>query len=297
MLLHDRIKAMYIKLGYLPDYPYHLISDAEMLEAFIGYVYTEDFKPPEFGIGTDPVTYPEFSEFLGKEFFSGMSYYFYDNYPCSDDVNDEVRRAYEDLYTSIYLHLRFFMNDRNTETAVLPDWVYSYMLGIPISVNSDTRDIHDLLVSLNADNLDDEYTGKAQTACFKESDRWLKKTRDAEMVQLSFTMLGYKVNDFVVPRNKLIYIKDIHGISKEVAAESIVAGDNIYYTKDITINGMPFNDKYSHIEPSRIEKVRFISEYESIPLRPPAMFGEPHVLKSLRLKKFTPVEVPDKKSK
>ena len=34
-LLHDIIKIKYTRLGYLPNYPYHLISDEEMFNAFI----------------------------------------------------------------------------------------------------------------------------------------------------------------------------------------------------------------------------------------------------------------------
>ena len=35
MLVHDLIKIKLVRAGYLPNYPYHLISDKEMCEAFI----------------------------------------------------------------------------------------------------------------------------------------------------------------------------------------------------------------------------------------------------------------------
>lgn len=35
MHIHNIIKIMYVNMGYLPDYPYHLISDAEMFDAFL----------------------------------------------------------------------------------------------------------------------------------------------------------------------------------------------------------------------------------------------------------------------
>ena len=35
MFSHDVIKIMYVNMGYLPGYPYHLISDKEMFDAFI----------------------------------------------------------------------------------------------------------------------------------------------------------------------------------------------------------------------------------------------------------------------
>jgi hypothetical protein len=41
-LIHDIIKIKYTRLGYLPNYPYHLISDAEMFDAFINLSGTDD---------------------------------------------------------------------------------------------------------------------------------------------------------------------------------------------------------------------------------------------------------------
>ena len=35
MFVHDVIKIIYINMGYLPGYPFYLISDAEMFEAFL----------------------------------------------------------------------------------------------------------------------------------------------------------------------------------------------------------------------------------------------------------------------
>lgn len=33
--IHKVIKIMYVDMGFLPDYPYHLISDKEMFDAFL----------------------------------------------------------------------------------------------------------------------------------------------------------------------------------------------------------------------------------------------------------------------
>ena len=35
MFIHDFIKIMYTDMGYLPNYPYYLISDEEMFDAFL----------------------------------------------------------------------------------------------------------------------------------------------------------------------------------------------------------------------------------------------------------------------
>ena len=40
--IHDIIKIKYSKLGYLPSYPYNLISDKEMFQAFINLSDEED---------------------------------------------------------------------------------------------------------------------------------------------------------------------------------------------------------------------------------------------------------------
>ena len=34
MFIHDTIKIMYVNMGYLPNFPFYLISDSEMIEAF-----------------------------------------------------------------------------------------------------------------------------------------------------------------------------------------------------------------------------------------------------------------------
>ena len=34
--INNVVKIMYVNLGYLPNYPYHMISDKEMIGAFIG---------------------------------------------------------------------------------------------------------------------------------------------------------------------------------------------------------------------------------------------------------------------
>ena len=39
MFIHDLIKIKYIREGYLPNYPYHMISDEEVFNAFINPDY------------------------------------------------------------------------------------------------------------------------------------------------------------------------------------------------------------------------------------------------------------------
>lgn len=168
----DNIKIKYSQEGYLPNYPHHLISDEEMCNAFIG---------------------------------NDLSY-FYDNYPLLDD---ELESEYDDLINAIKYHIQIFLDKDSDSWADLPDWVYSYMLGHVISVNSDWRDRHRLLVGLEDDNLDDDITASAQLRCYYMSRRYVNKLSKAE--------------------------------------------------KEVIVDG------------------------ETIVTRPPALFGEPHIVKLLRL--------------
>lgn len=151
-LIHDNIKIKYVEEGYLPDYPYHLISDEEMCQAFI----LNQFN------------------------------YFDDNYPL---VANDLSEEYRVLKEALIYHINTFI-ESDEDDKVLPDWVYSYMIGSTISVNSDERDRHDLLVLLNCDNIDDEITEKCQKSCYKESKEWLRKLLKSEAAVRPPTMFG-----------------------------------------------------------------------------------------------------------
>ena len=177
-LLHKMIKIKYIREGYLKNYPPNMISDSEMCDAFL------------------------------NDSESGC--FFKDYYPL---LSDELSVEYDNLLTAIKYHINSLKHSKS-DNAKLPDWVYSYMLGSVISVNSDKLDIHDLLVSMNVDNIDDIFTEDASKICYELSRTWLKK---------------YPLKT---------------------------------YPEDTSL-----------LEPGQ----------SMINLRPPTMFGEPHVIKSLRL--------------
>ena len=135
----DIIKRNYVYEGYLPNYPYYLISDKEMCDAFIR----------EGG-------------------------YFDTNYPRDIVSSDsELSDAYDTLKESISNHIENFLDLSNP--IPLPIWVYSYMIGSVISVNSDQKDIHDLLVLLGKDNPEDEFTVQAARQCYEISKAWISK--------------------------------------------------------------------------------------------------------------------------
>jgi hypothetical protein len=165
MLIHDIIKIKYVKLGYIKrNYPYHLISDEEMFNAFID---------------------------LGNSYFNKKSTLidedvrFFDDYypnPFSEDdiyqkknakgeVVDEIKLA--DEYTKLKDYIVKTINDylahRKSEDAgkyQIPDWLYTYMLGEVVYQKSDYLDIEDTLELLKCSNLDNIFTKEACIACY-----------------------------------------------------------------------------------------------------------------------------------
>lgn len=152
-MIHDIIKINYVREGFLPDYPPHLISDKEMLDAFI----------------------------LDENRESGI--YFDYMYPNSFE---SLSKQYQDLKSDIISKLKSYLSNGDT----IPNWIYSYMLGSVIGVYSSIRDKHDILVLLNEDNVDDEFTEAAAVKCYNISTDWIAKlavsgTQDRDGVSVS----------------------------------------------------------------------------------------------------------------
>lgn len=135
-LINDLIKIKYVREGYLPNWPYHLISYQEMCDAFLS----------DTG-------------------------YFATNYPCVDPTLQDI---YDNLFNYISQTIDNALNTAS-DSFELPNWIYSYMLGNVISINSSKQDIHDLLILLNADNIDDDWTPLASRLCYQVSTEWLGK--------------------------------------------------------------------------------------------------------------------------
>lgn len=137
MIIHDIIKIKYSREGYLPNYPYHLTSDREMIEAFT----------KEQG-------------------------YFDANYPC---VADELQEQYSTLKQYIFEHLEKYLSGEISE--ILP-WVYGYMMGEVISINSKPEDITMLYKYFNMnieENLDLAFNEEVAINCYNTSDTYIKK--------------------------------------------------------------------------------------------------------------------------
>ena len=135
-LVHDVIKILYTEEGYLPYYPYHLLSDKEMIQAFI----------------------------------ENESCFFDDWYPLPDESMED---EYIELRSALHACCEKYLSD-GTE---IPDWVYSYMLGKVIGPMSGQKDVHDLLVLLNMDNLYDEFTPAIYKSIYEERKKSLGSSR------------------------------------------------------------------------------------------------------------------------
>ena len=135
MFIHDVLKIQYINMGYLPGYPYHLISDAEMFEAFL----------KDGGV-------------------------FNDFYPCPED---SMQEAYDALRQGIENAINAYL-ESGTE---IPNWVYSYMLRIPITYQSDEVDIAYLceLGNIDVPTTVAEFNEEVAEMCLDVSTKWILK--------------------------------------------------------------------------------------------------------------------------
>ena len=142
--VHDIIKIEYIRQGYLPDYPYHLISDEEMFDAFI---------PPENNL-------------------SGYFGFMYPEPPATYFASaNNLLQKYNELLKSIKYHIA--QKKAAPDTYTLPDFVYTYMLGAAVGTRSSMYDIRDVISPLGVNNTDYQYTDEAMLAVYNESKSYL----------------------------------------------------------------------------------------------------------------------------
>lgn len=171
MFIHDVIKIKYSREGYLPDLPYHLISDEEMCDAFIKLPsdISDYIDSDYFGITIDKTktTVDWYLAYMQDE----DTMFFKINYPL---IDESISSYYKDLVNRIFYEIQEFKNNVDEDRS-LPNWIYSYMLGICIGPYSTTLDIHDMISAMGTDNLYDEYDLSCAIECLKISKEWLKK--------------------------------------------------------------------------------------------------------------------------
>ena len=231
MFIHDLIKIALVNEGYLPNYPYHLISDKEMCDAFMGRRYDAS---------------------QGNYYLTG---YYVDNYPVqtvSPAISD-VTMSYDNLTLSIYVMLQLYLlYQSDNKSFTLPDWVYSYLLGTVISVHSDKKDIHDLIYPLGVDNIDDVFTAEAMSACNAESIQWIRRSN--------------QVDTMTIPSE---YITSIESMLTDFYMIDGTDSPTELYTV--------YNTAYDIVGTKQAKEIY---------MRPPTIYGEAHVIKSIRLRQI-----------
>lgn len=156
---HDIIKIKYSRLGYLPNYPYHLISDREMFDAFIGLdgdtssqTFFHDYYPNPF---TDNEVYQK-KDYTGKVLGTVV-------------LQDEYLKLVNYIRTIITAYL----DTEDKSVVTIPDWIYTYMLGEVIYTKSEYLDRFDLLKLMGMNNNDNEFTVSACIKCYDTSLRYV----------------------------------------------------------------------------------------------------------------------------
>lgn len=175
--------------------------------------------------------------------------FFSDSYPMLSETEHYVN-AYHLLVLAIQYYIIAYEYD---STNTIPDWVYTYILGSSISIYSDSLDIHDLSLDLHTQNDGDEFTEACSAACLQESEDWLGNTINSTVIAATNMPAAFKT--YLESRLQQISID----------------GTTLYdiYHADIEENGT------------------LVHTADTIIARPATMFGEPHVLKSLRMKQIT----------
>ena len=165
MLIHDILKIKYVDLGYLKkNYPYHLISDEEMFNAFIdlGTGFTSSLVDPKV----------RFFDAYYPNPFNEDDYY--DRKNAKGDVIEhinlfnEYKKLKQYIIDSINTYLKYYGTSEESGHPV-PNWVYTYMLGEVVYNQSDYLDIQDTLTLLNCSNIDNEFTKQACYTCYGTS--------------------------------------------------------------------------------------------------------------------------------
>lgn len=149
--LYNTIKIKYSRLGYLPDYPPHLISDEEMFDVFLPFKTVQNAH----------------NEINEKELCV-----FKDFYP---NILGEMDEKYNELIDNIAYHINI-VKTKNRDDLKLPDWIYTYMLGEALSPTTSTyNDLQSVYDLLNIKMESDSYNEYIYKACYNVSEYWLSR--------------------------------------------------------------------------------------------------------------------------
>lgn len=159
--IHTLIKIKYINEGYLPNYPYRMISDKEMFDAF-----TDDE-------GYFNYTYPCINPDLQNQ-YDELKQFIFDVIALYQDYNAEVQERVRNQFEKGFS---------------IPDWIYSYLLGNTVSIHSPEASVQDLYDLLNLENETTEFTPELSQECYDVSKEWVLKL-PAKYVNRPATMFG-----------------------------------------------------------------------------------------------------------
>ena len=288
-LVTDNIKIKYSELGYLPNYPPHLISDKEMCDAFL-------YNDISYFYDTYPLNLFDFEGATDEEL----------------ELNNELLKAYSGLVAVIKYYIDKFLDKDSDDWEDLPHWVYSYMLGHTVNKNSHHKDRHDLLVLLeyiyaDVDNIEDELTPLSELACLEVSTRWINKVASKSNTYIDYV---YEFPDGL----QSIPISVVDDMCDNAWDGNITEGPEAAVPIPIEVidkicakfsdrehesewDGVPTEGDVPELtEPIKLELIDMLANGEDISdiiqphwrkascrLRPPTIFGEPHVIKQLRL--------------
>lgn len=170
-LVHDIIKIKYTRLGYLPNYPYHLISDEEMFNAFI------DLSDSGESGSNDDTTERYFTDYYPNPFLDEDIIYT-DTSGNNISLRSEYIRLKRYIITTINNYLSHLGTPEQDEYTI-PDWIYSYMLGeviYNVPGNPDDfeyKDMLDLLTLLKCTNIENEMTPEICKMCYEKSTKYI----------------------------------------------------------------------------------------------------------------------------
>lgn len=147
-------------MGYLPNYPYHMISDREMFAAFIDLTSDNTSSDPTFFDATYPNPFSEEDSYYQKHNAKG-------------EVIEEISLNGEYLRLKQYIIkcINAYLSD--PERVDIPDWIYTYMLGEVIYVKSEFKDILNLLSALGTSNLNNEFNLASCVQCYATSLKYI----------------------------------------------------------------------------------------------------------------------------
>lgn len=293
MFIHDLIKMEYVRQGYLPNYPYHLISDSEMFDAFLN---VNDYDWKELGyapaVGTDSPVHMEYAlipeESNGDDLIDWMlngkgyirlyndnylAVYWSDRYLQSTlYVNEEKLTpesygctAVNDIEAQLMTNLRLKNNTINKLKVVSKDEGKYVTLGIRIGHAEWVKDCYFKdNYRLPDDSLFSEYA-KLTSEIYYHIKMYKQAQADYQTYEMPDWVYSYmlgKVISYNSPQ------ADRHDLLVSLGEDNI---DDII-TTHVNQKCLEISKQYINKYPEQMREHR-----------PPTMFGEPHVLKSIRI--------------